>query len=224
MCMPVHTGPRKWVSNGRKRSVINTLQYKNTLTRRTRQNYTRRLEFKWVISRKSGHAKQDNRNFCPLKSGNDLNNTYELVSYTTQRTQNIRCKVDSATVLSEERPLFILWHNDSLCGTPGVCFTFKPFKPGATVNYRAKHNTLYIYHITVRLLKWAVRGRTAYYITNRCVRLPFIFMYNDPFQRDKAIVWNEPTIPVNTKFRGSQRARREFSVHVCRSIMITLGQ
>lgn len=143
---------------------------------------------------------------------------------TTHRTHNIRYKVYSATVLSEERRLFILWHNDSLCGTPGTCFNFKPFKPVATVNYRAKHNTIYIYHITVRLVKWAARGRTAYYITNRCVRLPFIFMYNDPFQRDKAIVWNGPTIPVNITFRGSECARREISVHVRRSIKLTLGQ
>jgi hypothetical protein len=87
-CTLVHTIPRKRVITGRKRAVINTLNYKNTLTRSTRQNHTRRREFKWVISRKSGRPKQDNRNFCPLESGNDLNNIYKVVSYYTADTEH----------------------------------------------------------------------------------------------------------------------------------------
>jgi hypothetical protein len=122
MCTPV----RKRVSNGRERSVINTLQYKNTLTRRTRQNHTRRLEFEWAISRKSGHAKQDNRNLCPLNSGNNLNNTYEFVSYTTQRPGNIKYKVYSATVFSEERPLFILCTMTVCAEHPAPVLTLNP--------------------------------------------------------------------------------------------------
>jgi hypothetical protein len=87
-CTPVHIGQRKRVSTGRKRSVINTLQYTNTLTRSTGHNHTRRQEFKWVISSKSGHAKQDNHNLCPLKSGNDLNNIHEFVSYYAEETKH----------------------------------------------------------------------------------------------------------------------------------------
>ena len=81
------------------------------------------------LLKKPGNGRLNNLNdpvLNVLKSGNDLNNAYEFISYTTQRPGNIRYKVYSATVFSEERPLFILCTMTVCAEHPAPVLTLNP--------------------------------------------------------------------------------------------------